>query len=110
MKDPRFAKLARLLVHHSASVQNGDKVLIEAFDIPAEFTTELIRTVAGAGGVPFVSTYEQAVTRAMLQNASEEQMRTWARGDRGRMEEMAWYIGGRGSDNSAERSDVPRGK
>src|SRR4051812_24545894 len=96
MKDPRFTRLAQLLVHHSARVQNGDKVLIEAHDIPPEFTTELIREVAGAGGVPFVSTYQQAVTRALLQNASEEQMRTWARIDRGRMEEMACYIGVRG--------------
>src|SRR5258706_776146 len=110
MKDPRFARLAQLLVHHSASVQNGDKVLIEAFDIPSEFTTELIRTVAGAGGVPFGSTYQQAVTRALLQNASEEQMRTWARVDRARMEEMACYIGVRGSHNIAELSDVPREK
>ena len=108
MKDPRFANLAQLLVRHSARVNKGDKVLIEAHDIPPEFTTALIHEVAGAGGVPFVLTYQQAVTRAMLQNASEEQMRTWARIDRGRMEEMACYIGVRGSHNIAELSDVPR--
>src|ERR1700712_3250087 len=110
MKDPRFAKLAELLVGHSARVNNGEKVLIEAFDIPPEFTTELIRTVSGAGGVPFVSTYQQAVTRALIQSASEEQMKTWARVDRARMEEMACYIGVRGSHNISEMSDVPREK
>jgi aminopeptidase len=110
MKDPRHAKLAELLVRHSARVQRGERVLIEAFDIPPEFTTELIHTVAGAGGVPFVSTHQQAVTRAMLMNASEEQMRTWAKVDRARMEEMACYIGVRGSHNISELSDVPREK
>ena len=43
MKDPRHAKLAELLVRHSSRVEKGDRVLIEAFDIPHEFTVELIR-------------------------------------------------------------------
>lgn len=110
MKDPRFAKLAHLLVHHSSRVARGDKVLIEAFDIPPEFTTELIRTVSAAGGVPFVITHQQAVMRALIQSASEEQMKTWATIDRGRMAEMSCYIGVRGSHNISEMSDVPRDK
>ena len=110
MKDPRHAKLAHLLVNHSTRVNAGDKVLIEAFDIPGEFTTELIRAVADAGGVPFCSTYQQQVTRALLNGASEEQMKTWAAIDLARMERMACYIGVRGSHNIAELSDVPREK
>ena len=34
MKDPRYTKLAKTLVHHSMKVKPGDKVLVEAFDIP----------------------------------------------------------------------------
>ena len=37
MKDPRYAKLAKLLVHHSAEVKAGNTVLVEAF--PLETTT-----------------------------------------------------------------------
>src|SRR5205823_4993177 len=88
----------------------GDRVLIEAFDIPFEFTTELIRAVAAAGGVPFVTTHQQAVLRALIQSASKEQMETWAGIDRGRMEQMACYIGVRGSHNISEMSDVAREK
>jgi len=108
MKDPRHAKLAALLVNHSVRVQKGEKVLVEAFDIPPEFTTQLIHAIADAGGVPLVSTYQQSVTRAMLQHASEEQMRTWAAVDLARMERMDCYVGVRGSHNIAELSDVPR--
>src|SRR6476620_10012651 len=108
MKDPRHAKLAEALVGHSARVAKGDKVLIEAFDIPQEFTTELVRVVAEAGGVPFVSTYQQAVTRAMVKAASAEQMKVWAGVDLERMKQMQCYIGVRGSHNIAELSDVPR--
>jgi len=108
MKDPRHARLAELLVNHSARVGKGDRVLVEAFDVPPEFTVELIRAVAGAGGVPLVVTHQQAVIRAMLQSASEEQMKVWAGVDRGRMEQMQCYVGVRGSHNIAELSDVPR--
>jgi aminopeptidase len=108
MKDPRLAKLAQLLVHHSARVRSGENVLIEAFDIPHEFTAEMIRAVANAGGVPFVITHQQPVMRAMIQNATEGQMKTWAEVDRARMERMQCYVGVRGSNNIAEMSDVPR--
>jgi aminopeptidase len=110
MKDPRHAKLAELLVHHSSRVQAGDNVLIEAFDIPHEFTTELVRVVGEAGGLPFVSTYQQPVMRALVRNASAEQMKTWADVDLGRMKQMQCYIGVRGSHNISEMSDVPRDK
>src|SRR5690242_18165186 len=78
MKDPRFTDLAKLLVAHSTKIQRGEKVLIEAFDIPPDFTVELIRTIAAAGGVPLVSTYNQLVQRALFQAASEEQMKLWS--------------------------------
>ncbi|HYO08963.1 MAG TPA: aminopeptidase [Tepidisphaeraceae bacterium] len=110
MKDPRFTRLAELLVHHSCDVQRGEKVLIEAFDIPPEFTVELVRAVASAGGLPLVSTYHQLIQRALFQSASEVQMKLWSAIDRGRMERMDAYIGVRGSHNIAETSDVPRDK
>ena len=34
MQDPRIETLAQVLVHHSCRLQSGQKVLIEAFDLP----------------------------------------------------------------------------
>ena len=34
MLDPRIDKLANVLIHHSCRLQSGQKVLIEAFDLP----------------------------------------------------------------------------
>lgn len=110
MKDPRFSRLAKLLVEHSARVVPGDRVLVESYDIPPDFTVELIRAVAAAGGLPLVSTYQESVRRALLQVASEAQIQTWAATDLARMREMACYIGVRGSHNISELSDVPREK
>src|SRR5690349_8857632 len=108
MMDPRYAKLARLLVQHSIRMQTGDKVLIEAFDIPVDFTTELIRTIAEFGGQPIVSTYHMAVQAALYATATEEQMRTIGAVERTRMEAVQCYIGVRGSHNISELSAVPQ--
>jgi aminopeptidase len=107
MKDPRYSELANVLVHHSMRVRRGDRVLIEAFDIPPDFTVELIRTIDRAGGVPIVSTYQQQVIRALYHTATEDQMTFIGQVERQRMEGVQCYVGVRGSHNIAELSDVP---
>ena len=108
MNDPRYSRLAQLLTTHSMKVKAGDKVLIEAFDIPDEMTIALVRAVRAAGGVVFVQTYSQRVVRVLNQSATEEYARLLGRLDRARMEAMDCYVGLRGSHNIAESSDVPR--
>ncbi|HLL88255.1 MAG TPA: aminopeptidase [Tepidisphaeraceae bacterium] len=110
MKDPRYTDLAKLLVSHSCSLKPGQKVLVEAFDIPPDFTVELVKQIAVAGALPLVSTYQQSVQRALLLAASEEQMRFLGEVEKHRMEGVQAYIGVRGSHNIAETSDVPRAK
>ncbi len=110
MKDPRYVQLAKLLVQHSTRVTAGDKVLVEAFDIPVDFTAALVEVIAEAGGVPLVTTYHQPVLRALYRAATEEQMRTIGRLERARMEAVQCYIGIRGSHNISELSDVPSEK
>src|SRR4051812_33026823 len=107
MKDPRFTDLAVLLVNHSMQVKPGDKVLIEAFDIPPDFTVELIRQIDKVGGQPLVSTYNQQVIRALLQSASEPQMTFLGEVEKHRMDGVQCYAGLRGNANIAELSDVP---
>ena len=41
--DPRYTRLAELLVRHSTRLQKDEHVLIEAFDIPVEMTVALMR-------------------------------------------------------------------
>lgn len=108
MNDPRYTKLADLLTRHSMKVTSGDKVLIEAFDVPDEMTISLVRSVRAAGGVPFVQTYSQRVIRALNQGATEGYARLLGQLEKARMEAMDCYVGLRGSHNIAEASDVPR--
>ena len=38
MTDPRYAKLADTLIGYSCAMQPGEKILIEAIDVPHAFT------------------------------------------------------------------------
>ena len=107
MKDSRVARLADVLVGYSTRVQPGERVLIEAYDIPDEVITTLVERVAEAGGLPFVTAKRNKVLRSLYRNATEEQMRLTAEIEKARMAQMNAYIGVRGADNSSELSDVP---
>lgn len=107
MKDPRVAKLADVLVGYSTRVQPGEKVLVEAYDVPDAVVTTLVDRIAEAGGLPFVTVKRNSILRALYQNATEEQMRLTGELEKARMAEMDAYIGVRGAENSTELSDVP---
>ncbi len=110
MKDPRYTKLAELLVHHSTKLQAGENVLIEAFDIPAPMTVELVRAVSAVGANPIINLRQGAVSRALLMEATEEMMKVNAEVAMHQMQQVQSYIGVRGGHNSAETSDVPQEK
>jgi len=110
MSDPRHTKLSEILVHYSCELKEGDKVLIEAVDIPHAFTTELIRAASEAGAQPFVTLKNQSVWRALQLAGSEPQMQLIAEIEAKRMAEMDAYIGVRGTDNVSEWSDIPTDK
>lgn len=110
MKDPRFEHLAQVLVKHSTRVQPGDKVLIEATDVPEEFLCVLIEQISSAGGIPLIETKHSKVMRTLQIHATEEQLHLIADVEKYRMEKVQCYIGVRGSLNSAQMSDVPTEK
>ena len=107
VKDPRISTLANNLVNYSCELQKGEKILIESIGLEGQLVKELIKKVYAAGGVPFVMIKNNSVERAILMNASREQMEMKARFEGAVMKEMQAYIGIRSGDNIAELSDVP---
>lgn len=107
MTDPRYAKLADTLVGYSTALKAGDKVLIEAIDVPAAMTCELIRSAAEAGAAPLVTLKSQVIWRALMLAGSDEQMTLIGETECFRMERVDAYIALRGSDNVSEWADVP---
>jgi aminopeptidase len=107
MLDPRIRQLADVLIGHSLSVKSGDKVFVEAFDLPAEATACLVKALAEAGAIPVVETRQNRVLRELYRNATEEQMKLIGSFEVARMQQMDCYIGLRGGPNATEFADVP---
>jgi aminopeptidase len=107
MHDPRFEKLATLLAGFSTNLKPKQRVLIDAFDIPAEMTVALIRAVRATKAIPFVQTHIARVNREMAKDATKPQYNMIGRQELARMKQMDAYIALRGSENIAEMSDIP---
>jgi aminopeptidase len=111
MHDPRIDQLADLLLDHSCRVERGERVLIEAFDLPdATLVCRLIEGAAKRGVVPLVSWKSNDVLRALYRTATEEGMKLAGEFESARMEQVQSYIGVRGATNSSQFADVPHEK
>jgi aminopeptidase len=111
MHDPRIDKLAALLLDHSCRVKQGDKVLIEAFDLPEpNLVCALVEGAAARGVTPLVTTKSNAVLRSLYRTATAESMQLAAQFEKDRMQAVDAYIGIRGAANSSQHSDVPQEK
>ena len=108
--DPRYTQLASGLTGFSTSLAKGERVLIDAFEIPDAMVIALIRAVRARGAHPYVQIHRARVTRELSAGAEEAQFSVHADVELARMQRMDAYIAIRGSDNIFESSDVPASK
>ncbi|MFP4281423.1 MAG: aminopeptidase [Opitutales bacterium] len=108
--DPRYLKLAENLVGYSVDVKKGERVLIDAYDVPEAMVIALVRAVRAKKGIPFVQLNSAQISRELLLEASEEQYGFQAEIELARMKGMQAYIALRGAQNIFESSDVPAKK
>jgi aminopeptidase len=109
MTDPRYTKLARLLINYSTALKKGDRILLDMIDVPDEFTVEMIRAVRAAGATPFVETRHTRVGRELLLGTNEQHAAAVRDLEMFRMKKMQAYVAVRGSANATENADVPGG-
>ncbi len=107
MSDPRYTQLAEVLTGFSTTLKKGERVLIDAFDVPDAFTIALVRAARNCGAMPYVNVQRARITRELLQGATAEQYAVTAEIELRRMQQMQAYIAVRGSENIFETSDVP---
>ena len=106
MTDPRYTKLAELLVKYSTTLKKGEKVLVDAIDIPDEFSVELMRAIRRAGAIPLIEVRHGRVSREILRETSEEHAALVREVEMFRMKKVQAYIALRGSANVSETSDI----
>jgi len=106
MTDPRYKKLAKMLVEYSAALKKGDRVLLDMIDVPDEFSVELVRAVRAVGAVPLVEVRHTRITREILRDTNQTHATLIRDIEMFRMKRMQAYIAIRGSANATEAADV----
>ncbi len=107
LTDPRFDDLAAGLTGFSTRLKRGERVLIDAFDVPEAMVIALIRAARKRGAVPYVQIHRARITRELMLKAQVEDYEPHAEVELKRMQSMDAYIALRGSENIFENSDVP---
>lgn len=107
MTDPRYQKLARLLVDYSTRLKRGDRVLLDMIDVPDEFTVQLVREARRVGAIPIVEVRHTRVNRELLRETNQTHASLIRDLELARMKKMQAYIAVRGSANANENADVP---
>ncbi len=108
--DPRLTQLATGLARFSTSLAKGERVLIDAFDVPDAMVIALVRAARACGAYPYVQIHRARVSRELSLGAEEAQFAPHAEIELARMQKMDAYIALRGSGNIFEASDVPSEK
>lgn len=111
MQDLRIRKLAKNLLNYSVSLKKGENILIEILGEDAmPLGKELIKQAEEIGANPVFNIINYQLLKEMLKNASEEQIKLYAKHDLQRMQDMDAYIGIRASSNTAELNGIPKEK
>lgn len=107
MADPRYAKLADLLISYSCNLQKGEAILLDMIDVPDEMTVALIRAARAAKATPLVECRHSRVTRELLRGTDEAHAGLMKGLELARMKKVQAYVAIRGAHNASESSDVP---
>ena len=110
-KDLRIEKLATNLLTYSVNIQKGENILIEVLGedgIP--LAKELIKKAEELGAKPYFNIINYELLRIMLENATEEQIKTYGKHDEDRMKDMQAYIGIRATSNNSELNGISKEK
>ena len=105
--DPRYQKLAKLLIEYSTALKKGDRVLLDMIDVPDEFCVVLMRAARQAGAIPIIEVRHSRINREMLLGTDEPHATLVRELELARMKKMQAYITIRGSANANENADVP---
>jgi aminopeptidase len=106
MTDPRYRKLADLLVRYSTALKKGERALLDMIDVPDEFSVELMRAVRRVGAIPLIEARHTRITREIIRDTSQAHATLVKEIEMFRMKKVQAYIAIRGSANASETSDV----
>ncbi|PLT31856.1 aminopeptidase [Peribacillus deserti] len=110
MRDSRLTKLAELLLTHSVTIKEKERVLIRGSVTAQPLITELIDGAYRLGAFPYVELIDEEVSKHLSMGCSREQLETQAAWMMKKYEDVDAVIVVIGEENDAELSDIPAEK
>lgn len=106
--DSRYQKLAKTLCGHSTRIVEGEHVLLDISETPAEMVEAIIAEIVSRGAYPHIEIYNPRINRALALAASDGRLSVAAQCALDKIKKMNSYIAIRGASNIFENSDVPQ--
>ncbi len=110
MNDLRIEKLAALLVNHSCSLREGERVFIEAINAPVEIVTALIREAKAIGATPIVGLKDDRVISELCRSYTESDVKIMAELELNTLKQVDAFISIRAIQNPLEYANIPDAK
>jgi aminopeptidase len=110
MTDPRWKKLADVLIDYSIKLRKEEVVVIFATDAPEEMVALLIKKIYEVGGIPLIVSRNERELRAYIKDTNEATMRLYGEVELSMCKRAKAAIFLVGSPNLTELSDVPTEK
>ncbi|WP_077325592.1 aminopeptidase [Virgibacillus siamensis] len=107
MKEENLRKAAKLLINHSLGLKKEEKVLIAAYAGAKDLAITLVEEAYRVGAYPYVELNDNEVMKALIENATVEQISTMNDWHMQRYRDIDAVIAIEGEDNDAEFSDIP---
>jgi aminopeptidase len=108
MTDPRYTKLAQLLVEYSTKIGARRRGAARHDRRAGRVLGRVDAGGAGGGGTPLIEVRHTRVTREVMRGTDEAHAKLVRDLEMFRMKKVQAYIAVRGAANANESSDVPR--
>ncbi|NLD62172.1 aminopeptidase [Candidatus Sumerlaeota bacterium] len=107
MIDPRDKELAQILVSYATKAHEGDLVFVECIGADTlGLGQAVVEAAVAAGAAPHLQYAESALTRRIINNASDAVFERMAQFQLKQMQDATVYIGIRGTGNAFEMNGV----
>ncbi|SDK33757.1 aminopeptidase [Sediminibacillus albus] len=106
MRDPRLTELADVLLSHSLTIKEKEKVLITGNTIAKPLIKELIKQAYQLGALPYVEIVDDELRRLQVKEITEQQLTLQNKWDLERFKDLDAFIQIVGEENDAEFGEI----
>ncbi|WP_407272342.1 aminopeptidase [Radiobacillus sp. PE A8.2] len=107
MRDPRLTELADLLLTHSLTIEENEKVLFTGSANTIPLIKELIKKAHALEAIPYVELVDDELTRLLITDAKEEKFELQNKWNMAQYQDIDAFVQIIGEENDAEFGEIP---